>query len=295
MNVTMIDAHAHLHDEKYDADREDVIARAFDGGVEKIVTIGTSVSESQDAVDLAESYTAIYATVGIHPHVFNGGAQRSSEWAEDLGADVPAVVRRDRLEEAIYDLEELIDESKKIVAVGEVGLDYFLPDGMKVSAIQRQWQTEGFRAQIELARKHDLPVVVHCRPEVVAQSDAYFDCAEIIKDYPDVRFVMHCYMGNQEVTEKFLTMANVIFSFTGNVTFSKTDDDEMSRVITMIPLERMLIETDAPYLTPVPHRGKRNEPLYVKYVAQRIASLKKLSVDHVDQKTTEKTKEFYAV
>lgn len=303
----MIDAHAHLHDEKYDADREEVITRAFDGGVEKIVTIGTSVAESQDAVDLAENYDDLYATVGMHPHVFNGGAKRSNEWSEDLGADVAAVVRRDRLEEAIYDLEELIDDSEKVVAIGEIGLDHFMPDDGVVSDVQKQWQAEGFEAQIDLAQKHDLPVVVHCRPahiatqsvaggpEVVEKSGAYFDCVEIIRKYPEVSFVMHCYMGNQEVTKMFLVMENVIFSFTGNVTFSKKDDDEMSTVIKMIPLERMLIETDAPYLTPAPHRGKRNEPLYVKYVAQRIAHVKDLSVDEVVQQTMQNTKKFYSL
>lgn len=290
----MIDAHAHLHDKKYDTDRAEVIARAFAGGVEKIVTIGTSVAESQDAVDLAQEYDEIYATVGIHPHVFNGGAKRSDEWSEDLGADVAAVVRRDRLEEAIYDLEELIDENEKVVAVGEIGLDYFLPDEGIVSDVQKQWQSEGFVDQIDLAQKYNLPVVVHCRPEAVEESDAYFDCVEIIKRYPDVQFVMHCYMGNQTVTEKFLVLSNVAFSFTGNVTFSKKNDDMMSNVIKMIPLERIFIETDAPYLTPVPYRGKRNEPLYVRYVAQRIADLKKLSVEEVLKITAQNTQNFYS-
>lgn len=291
----MIDAHAHLHDKRYDADRDAVIKRAFDGGLENIVTIGTSVTESRDAIDLAEQYDEIYATVGIHPHVFNGGAERSTEWAEELGADVPAVVRRDRLEEALYDLEDLINESEKVVAIGEIGLDFFLPDGQKVSDVQKEWQSEAFRAQIDLAQKHALPVVVHCRPEVVDQSDAYFDACDIIKEYTHVQFVMHCYMGNQSVTEKFLALDNIIFSFTGNVTYSKRDDDVMSAVIQMIPLERILIETDAPYLTPVPYRGKRNEPLYVQYVAERIATLKKVSVDDVKKRTMENTKLFYGL
>ena len=289
----MIDAHAHLHDKKYDGDREKVIARFFEEGGEAIITVGTSISESRDAVALAQEHEKIYATVGLHPHVFNGGAKQDSEWEINLGVEVPAVVRRERLEDAIYDLEELIDGSTKVVAIGEVGLDYFAHDGARISDMQRAWQAEAFRAQIALAQRHSLPVVVHCRPEVVEKSDAYFESVEIIKQYPDVSFVMHCYMGNQAVTKKLLERENVVFSFTGNVTYSKSDDDEMSNVIKMIPLSRMLIETDAPYLTPVPHRGKRNEPLYVHLVAMHIARCKKTAIPEIINHTTQNTKNVF--
>jgi len=289
----MIDAHAHLHDEKFDNDREEIMSRAKDAGLTKIVTIGTSLSESEEAIATAEQYDNVFATVGMHPHVFNGGPERPQEWQADIGADVPAVVRRERLEEAIYDLDEMIAGSDKVVAVGEIGLDYFDHGGGEITSVQRSWQEEGFHGQVDLAMKHELPVVVHCRPDDVAKSDAYFDCAELLSDHASVQFVFHCYMGNRNVTEKLLTMNNALFSFTGNVTYSKSDDDEMSEVVKMIPLDRMMIETDCPYLTPVPHRGKRNEPAYVQFVAERIAHLKGISVDDAIKQTVENTEKFF--
>jgi len=294
----MIDAHIHLHDSRYDEDRDAVIDQFFAAGGEAIINIGTSVCESRDAVRVAQSHESIFAAVGLHPHVFNGGDERDEEWMVGLGADHSEKIRMDALKEAMADVEVLALD-QKVRAIGEIGLDYFLPGDAQVTLGQKKWQRTGFVVQIALAKKLGLPVVVHCRandiPGGVATSDAYFDCAAILADYPEVKFVIHCYMGNVAVTKKLLALENVSFSFTGNVTYSKSDDDQMSDVLRMIPLERMMIETDGPYLTPKPHRGKRNDPRYVRYVAQRIADLKEISVDEVVQVATKTTKAFFSL
>jgi len=287
----MIDAHIHLHDTRYDNDRGDVIKNFFAAGGEALINIGTSVEESRQALAVAQQYNNIYAVVGMHPHIFNGGQKRDEEWMTGLGTENLEKVRMDALQKAIQQIESLAAE-EKVVAIGEIGLDYFLPGNVSVSTAQKKWQRTGFVVQIALARKLGLPVVVHCRPEDVAASDAYFDCAQIIADYADVQFVMHCYMGNEAVTREFLELPHVHFSFTGNVTFSKSDDDQMSKVLAMIPLERMMVETDGPYLTPVPHRGKRNDPQYIGYVAERIADIKDLPSANVLAQATQNTKIF---
>ncbi len=290
----MIDAHIHLHDKKYGDECGDVVAAFFDHGGESMINIGTSVRESQQALDVAKKYENIYAVVGMHPHVFNGGPKRDAEWAEGMGADSLEDVRMQNLKRSVEEIEGMATE-KKVVAIGEIGLDYFLPGEVVVSTAQKKWQRTGFVVQIALARKIGLPVVVHCRPLDVAASDAYVDCARIIADYPDVRFVVHCYMGNVSVTKEFLDMDNVTFSFTGNVTYSKSDDDQMSQVIKMIPLDRVMIETDGPYLTPAPHRGKRNDPRYVQYVARRIADLKDVSAEKIIESTAKTTRAFFSL
>ncbi len=293
----MIDSHAHLHDKKYDEDREAVIAACFESGLEAVVTIGTSVSESRDAVALASEHENIYATVGLHPQLFNASMDDPHEefdpaWILGLTGEHDTPARMERLKKSVAELEQLAHD-EKVRAIGEIGLEYYSHTDEPITVPQKKWQRTGFVVQIALARKLDLPVVVHCRPDDVVLSDAYHDCAAIVADYPDVQFVMHCYMGNVEVTEKLLAMPHVIFSFTGNITYSKKDDDQMSRVIAMIPLERMMIETDAPYLAPVPYRGTRNTPAYVGKVAERIAYLKHLTAEDVIHATTRLAKEFY--
>lgn len=297
---TMIDAHAHIHDHKFDADRDEMVARAFDVGLEAIINIGTSIHESQLAVETAKQYSKkgfpMYATVGLHPHVFNGGREREHEWMNGIGADSEEDVRLDALTKAVEELEKIVAENPHTVkAIGEIGLDYFLPGEEEVSVQQKHWQQTGFVAQVALAKKLELPVVVHGRPSVVEQSDAYHDIAEIVAENPDVSFVMHCYQGNVVVTQKLLALGNVHFSFTGNVTYSKTDDDIMSQVLRLLPVEKMMIETDCPYLTPVPHRGKRNEPAFVQHVAAHIADIKGLSVGAFTKHTTHNTKTFFGI
>ncbi len=290
----MIDAHIHLHDARYETDCDELIERFFAAGGEALVNIGTSVQESRDALVIAGKHEKIFSAVGLHPQVFNGGEERQAEWMQGIGADQKETERMEALKSAVGEIERMA-ENDKVVAIGEIGLDYFSHDDNEITFGQQKWQRTGFVVQIALAQKLGLPVVVHCRPRDVAASDAYFDCVQIVADNPQTQFVMHCYMGNVAVTEEFLALENVTFSFTGNVTFSKNDGDQMSDVLRIIPLERMMIETDGPYLTPKPHRGKRNDPRYIKYVAQRIASLKDVSADHVLQTTAFTTRKFFRI
>jgi TatD DNase family protein len=261
----MIDAHTHLHDHAFDNDRADVTARIFAQNITAIINIGTSIEESRDAVALATSDDRMYATVGIHPHIID----EQNVTPEDIAV-----------------LHKIVESSDRVVAIGEIGLDYHSHTDTPITGEQKECQWEIFVAQIELAQSLQLPVVVHCR-------DAYEDCYKIILQYPDVQFDMHCYMAPLDITQKFLALSNVIFSFAGNVTYSKTRDDEMTRVVRTVPLERMMIETDAPYLTPIPHRGKRNDSSYLQYTAQYIAQLKNISLDELDHVTTQNAQQFF--
>ena len=284
----MIDTHAHVHDLQYDSDRAAVLQRAFDAGVNKIITIGTSLRESRDAVNLAQKHKNIFATVGLHPHVFNGGAERDQEWEVGLGfIGNDEKTRKKTLEKALKELQEL-SRKEKVVAIGEVGLDYYGQGSENITEEQKTWQKEGLLAQLQLARESKLPVVIHCR-------DAYEDMYRILTSYKQrpKSFVLHCYGGNVVMTEKFLGIEYLYISFSGNVTYSKHEIDESNTVVKMVPLERMMIETDCPYLAPVPHRGKRNEPAYVKEVARYIAKTKEINLDEVAQVTTKNAQTFF--
>ncbi len=294
--MKMIDAHAHLHDKKYDKDRDEVIERIFSGEIERVINIGTSVWESRDAVNLANKYDNMYATVGLHPNLFKASSEIKNEFEIYLGSDLPAVVRRERIEEAIYDLKEMIENNVKVVAVGEIGLDYYFRNDEEINEFQRQWQIEAFRYQVALAQKNNLPVVIHAREGGdKSEYSAYNDCIEVVREFSDVKFLIHCYGGNIKYTKQFLELENVIFSFAGNVTYNIKLDNEMNRVVKIIPIKRILIETDSPYLTPKPHRGKRNEPIYVEYVANHIAKVKNISVEKIKNVTTGNTRAFFSI
>ena len=275
--VITIDTHAHLQDARFDGERDAVLARAHAAGVSQMIAIGTSVEESRAAVACAQKYDGVFASVGLHPHVFNGGAPRESEWMVDLGADAPADTRRAALARAVAALDALIIAHRgTVVAVGECGLDYYAHDGGTITPQQRAWQREGFAAQIALAVKHNLPVVVHGRGSTRESMDAYQDIAQVIAQHPRARFVLHCYMGDVAMTQKFLTLPQVVaFSFAGNVTYAKKNTPgPLDDVLRIVPPERMMVETDAPYLAPVPHRGARNESAFVVDTLAYIAGVR---------------------
>lgn len=270
----MFDIHAHLHDSAFDADRDEVVRRAKEAGVEKIVTIGTNIEESRRAIACAEKYENVYASIGVHPELFN----------------------KIEKELQIADLRLQIDEVKelathpKIVAIGECGLDYYVHQGSGNSeqgtgnSQQKKIQQEGFLAQIELAHELNLPLIIHCRPSV-GTMDAYEDLFLILKSkiINLKSVVLHCYMGDTEVTEKFLTLPNVYFSCTGNITYPVKKvlvgtKDDIRETVKMIPIDRILAETDCPYLAPMPHRGKRNEPAFVPLVVQKIVEIQGISL-----------------
>ena len=244
----LIDTHAHLEMREFNDDRDEVIQRAREAGVEYIVTIGTTVESSRDAVLLAEKYDFIYAAIGIHPHEV-----------------------KDILHPA-YGMIRHLAKHKKVVAYGEIGLDYHYENS------PRSDQKRKFRDMLREARELDLPVIIHDR-------EAHDDTIRILSEEwsPDLGGVMHCFSGDAAMAKKVIEMGFSI-SIAGPVTFPKAES--LREVVRQIPIEHMLIETDSPYLAPQPVRGRRNEPSFVCHTAEEVARLKGLSVDDVARITT---------
>lgn len=257
----MLDLHTHLYWKSYADDREAVIARAREAGVEQMMVVGTSVEESQQAVELARQYPNFFAAAGLHPHEFNDGGSAAG----------------DSLHQFVSALRSLAADSR-VAAIGECGLDYFSHDPQKaVSDEEKARQRSGFLAQLALAQERDLPVIVHCRPSGTS-NDAYWDMVGIVGDYSELQFVLHCYMGDTEVTGAFLDLPNVSFSFTGNITYPvkaahRGTKDDLSETVKRIPLSRLFVETDCPFLAPQSRRGERNEPAFVFETAERVSVL----------------------
>lgn len=243
-----IDTHAHLEMREFREDREEVIARAREAGVDFIITIGTTVESSRDAVVLAEQHDFVYAAIGIHPHE-----------------------ARDVLHPA-YDVLRHFAKSKKVVAYGEIGLDYYYENSPK------NVQQRKFRDMLREARELGLPVIIHDR-------DAHEDTLRIVKEEwdPSIGGVMHCFSGDAEFAKKMMALGFYI-SIAGPVTYPKSE--ALREAVRRIPIERMLIETDAPYLAPQQFRGTRNEPAYVRHTAEAIANIKGLSIEDVARITS---------
>jgi TatD DNase family protein len=255
----LIDSHAHIQGKEYAGDVEAVIARARDAGVDKIIAVGGAgeMSSNHDAVALADSYENVYATVGMHPHD-----------AKDVGA------------EELQNLRGLTVHPK-VIAVGETGLDYYYshsPHGV---------QRRVFAEFIHLARQTGLPLVVHER-------DAARDAAQLLRSEGkgDLRGVLHCFTGNYEAACAYLDLGFYL-SFTGIITFKNADP--LRDVVRQVPLEKILIETDSPYLTPVPHRGKRNEPGYVRLVAETLALVKSVPLEEVAHITSANVRDLFRI
>jgi TatD DNase family protein len=276
----LIDTHAHLDDLQFDADRDSVISRAFSSGVSKIINIGAGLGSSQRSVELAKKYENIFAAIGFHPHYFNEYQEKSFDKIDDL---------------------EKLAQEKKVVAIGEIGLDYHSHDEIKISEKEKDLQKKGFVFQLELARKIKKPVVLHCRGERTENgekyrenSKAYEDIFEIIKNFSELEFVFHGFGGRLDFTKKILAEKNIRFAFNGNITYAKVDAEIFS-VIKKIPIEKIMLETDCPYLAPVPMRGKRNEPFHVSYVGKKIAELKNLSLEEVHAVTSKTAENFFQI
>ena len=240
----MIDTHCHLYDDKLYPKLDEIILNAKKANVEKMICIGDNLNTSLKSLEIAEKYNNIYATVGIHPH-------ESKDASEKYLSKI-----------ARY------SNHQKVVAIGEIGLDYYY--NFSDSEIQKAV----FLEQLKLAKKLNLPSVIHCR-------DAYEDLLEIIIESEHNKGVIHCFSGDLEFANKIINLGYYI-SFTGMITFVK----ELEDVIKNISLNHILIETDSPYLAPVPYRGKINEPAYVEKVAEKIAEIKNLSIKEVIDITT---------
>jgi TatD DNase family protein len=261
-----VDSHAHLDGERFDADREEVLARAREAGVVNILAVGTGDGPGtlDCAVKLGERYESVYATIGIHPH------EAKLATAKD------------------FDELERLAKRPKVIAWGEIGLDYFYDHS------PREVQKQVFAKQCEMARTAKLPIVIHCRPSQDSE-DAWNDCLRLLQENwaaHGLGGIMHCFTGTWEQAKHALDLGFMI-SFAGNITFPKAQ--QIREAAKQVPLERMLIETDCPFLAPAPYRGKRNEPAFVKESARQLGELRGLSMEEIGQQTAQNFYRFFSL
>lgn len=253
----LVDSHAHLDDERFDKDRDKLIKSLKEEGVDLIINVGSDLQSSIKSVSLSEEYENIYAAVGVHPHS-----------AKEMDGSTINVLKS-------------FTGRDKVVAIGEIGLDYYYDNS------PRDVQRERFKEQLDLAKEIDLPVIIHTR-------EAAQETFDILKEAQDgnLEGVLHCYSGSVEMALEYIKLGFYI-SLAGPVTFNNA---RVSReVAKAVPLDKLLIETDSPYLTPEPNRGKRNEPMYVRYVAARIAEVRGISFKEVASKTAANTKKLFRI
>lgn len=255
-STMLFDTHAHYDDEAFDPDRREVLAGLPQRGVGLVVDPGCTLASSEKAIALAAEFPHVYAAVGLHP--------------ENCHDFQPEQIER---------LRQLA-QREKVVAIGEIGLDYYWEENPP-----RALQQEVLRRQLALAEELGLPVIFHDR-------EAHGDSLAIVKEFPAVRGVFHCFSGSVEMAEELLKLGWML-SFNGAITFKNAR--KAPEVIAAVPLERMVVETDAPYLTPVPFRGKRNNSGYVHLVAEKIAQLKGLPVEQVECQTWENGVRFFGI
>ena len=248
----IIDTHTHIYDEQFQEDFDDVMKNIKEQ-MEGIVSIGFDMESSLKSIELANKYDFVHAVIGIHP------------------VDIKKYNT-----EIDKELERLALSEKKVVAIGEIGLDYhWMEDSEEV-------QKEGFRRQIELAERVKLPIVIHTR-------EALQDTLDILKEYPGAGGILHCYPGSFQAAKPFLDRYYI--GVGGTVTFK--NNRKTKELVKELSLDRIVLETDCPYLTPVPFRGKRNQPIYTSYVAEEIARIKEISTEEVIEVTTENAKKIY--
>jgi TatD DNase family protein len=279
MKHTLIDSHCHVHFQAYAEDMDEVVQRALASGV-GMITVGTQTSTSKKAVELARRYEGVWATIGLHPNHLH--AQEFFD-EDELPPEERATGKIKTRNESFNpdDYRELVTDPN-VVAVGEFGLDYYrIPDGHDRDQVIAD-QKEECRKQLAFASEYDKPIVIHCRDAHQAQYELLK--AEIDAGGLKKHGVIHSFTGTIEDAARYRELGFML-GLNGILTFSK----ELQEVIRVVPLEQIIIETDAPYLTPPPNRGKRNEPEYVKHIAEFIAELKGVSVEEVAEQTTEQT------
>ncbi|MFA6587467.1 MAG: TatD family hydrolase [Patescibacteria group bacterium] len=275
----LIDTHAHLNFNAYKEDIDQVISRTLNAGM-KVVNVGSQFSTSKRAVDMTQKYPGqMYAAVALHP------IHLHETYVDEV--EIPFKSREEKFVEADY---EKLAKEKGVVAIGECGLDYFhMPEGLDEKEFTNK-QKEVFIQHIDLAKKLNLPIILHCRSTKVDPDRAYLEMLEVLKQENFNNAVIHCYTASLEVAKKYLE-AGFMISFTGIITFPNAKT--LWPVVDFAPMDRIMVETDAPYLAPQTVRGKRNEPLYVRYVAEKIAELKSISFNQVEEKTTENAIKFF--
>ena len=251
----LFDTHAHMDDRAFREDRDALIAGLPEKGVGLVMNPGCSLESSRNAVALAEKYPHVYAAVGSHPDV------------------------ADEVNDTVLDEYRKLCKLQKVMAIGEIGIDYHYED------IPRDLQKRAFRMQLELAREVKLPVIVHER-------DAHEDGMAIVKEFPDVTGVFHCYSGSAEMARQLVDLGWYI-GFTGVLTFKNAR--KAIETAASIPLDRIVLETDCPYMAPEPFRGKRNDPGYIYRMAEKLAEIRGLSVEEIQNITTENGKRLYQI
>jgi TatD DNase family protein len=260
--MNFIDSHCHIDGEAFDADRDEVVARAKTAGVLAMLVVGTGNphdGEIAKAVETAGKYENVFASVGVHPH----DAKLYTDAAEET-------------------LVNLVKSSEKVIAWGEIGLDFYYDHS------PRDVQRAVFVRQIKKAKELNLPIIIHSR-------DADDETVEILSEecsYPNFKGIMHCFGGTAETARALLDIGFLI-SFAGNVTFKKADN--LRDAARVVPLERLLIETDCPFLTPIPYRGKRNEPAYVVETARFLADFYEIELENLANRTTQNFLDFFKI
>ncbi|MCX5710430.1 MAG: TatD family hydrolase [Candidatus Omnitrophica bacterium] len=242
----LIDSHAHLDFPEFDSDRDAVISAAIAKGIEFIVNIGSSLESSQNSVELSRKYSSIYAAVGVHPH------------------------EADKFDDNVCEAIAKLAGEKKVVAIGEIGLDFYK------NYSGRENQIALFRALLKVAKNIALPVVIHTR-------EAQIETLDIIREYMPLRAVVHCFSGDVQFLNKCLDLGFFI-SFTCNITYKKAQN--LREMLKLTPIDRLMLETDCPYLSPEGFRGKRNDPSFVKLLAEEAARIKGISFEEVERATT---------
>lgn len=280
----MIDTHCHVHFRAYQDDMDAVIRRSLDKGV-KMITVGTQSTTSKNGIEVAEKYDGVYTTIGLHPN------HTCEQHFEDELEEIKT--RCESFDVAYY--RELALHPK-VVAIGECGLDYYRipPEVDRAALIVKQ--KEELHKQLTLADELNLPVVIHCR-------DAHADQVSMLKEFVEAgklkrRGVVHCFTGSADEARAYHAIG-FLTSFTGIITFPPRKNEgvisSLQQVVRDCPLEMLMLETDAPYLTPEPHRGKRNEPWMVEFVAAKVAALKDISVEEVDRVTTANAEKLFGL
>jgi TatD DNase family protein len=264
--IVFVDSHAHLEGSRYDSDRDEVIARARAAGIVNILAVGTGDGPGtlDCAVKLADESSFIYATVGIHPHEANLATN------------------------ADFQELEVLAKRPKVIAWGEIGLDYFYDHS------PRDIQQRVLLKQLELAQAAKLPIVIHCRPSENS-NNAWDDCLTTLEQHwrsSGLGGILHCFTGDLSYAKRALDI-DFMISFAGNITFPKSQ--QIRDTAKEVPLDRMLIETDCPFLAPVPHRGKRNEPAFVKEIARQLAELRGLPIEKIAEQTTRNFYRFFSL
>lgn len=253
----IFDSHSHYDDEAFDDDRENVLKELHDNGVINIMNCASSYESIDKVCNIVNNHEFIYGALGIHP-------ENADEYNDAV----------------LKEIKEKIINNKKIVAVGEIGLDYYWDENP-----ERETQKEVFRKHMQLAEELNLPVIIHSR-------EAHADTLEIMKEYPKVNGVVHCFSGSVEIAKECIKLGYYI-GITGVVTFKNAK--KVVEVVKEVPIDKLLVETDCPYMAPEPNRGKRNQSDYIQYVIEKIAEIKQMDPLEINRKVNENTYKLFEI